>query len=213
MFAPARFVRNRGVRQALAGVALAMLLGSSAAHAQQQPTGMAPPQGEQFYIRIPDGWKEVLRTTQQGADIIAYVPQEQNANVWTDMLTIQVFRGMTALPAQSFYERYMANYHKSCETNRIGQLQGGVSNGYPSAFWVMACGRQGQSGFGETSFYRYIQGNRALYLAQRTWRTPAFNAQQTSPVTGPASEMAIETLKMFGVCDPSSAKNPCPVQK
>jgi len=205
---PARNRIRRGLQTV--GLALGLLSGVSAAEAQQQPTGVAPPQGEQFFLRIPDGWKEVVRTRQQGADIVAYVPQEQNATQWTDMLSIQVFQGMTALPAQSFYERYSTSYRKSCETVRIGQMQTGVSNGYPSAFWIMACGNQLQAGTGETSFFRLVQGNKALYVAQRTWRTARFDAQKTSPITGPASDVAIETLKHFGLCDPSMADRPCP---
>lgn len=194
----------------MAALVSGMLACAPTAQAQQQPTGVTPPQGEQFFLRIPDGWKEVIRTRQQGADIIGYVPQEQNATQWTDMLSVQVFQGMTALPAQSFYERYGTSYRKSCETVRISQLQGGVSNGYPSAFWIMACGNQLQTGAGETSFLRLVQGNKALYVAQRIWRTGRFDAQKTSPITGPASEMAIQTLKHFGVCDPSQPDRACP---
>lgn len=210
---PRRF--SKGWRTLGAAVAVAAVcMATAPVQAQQQPNGTAPPQGERFFISIPDGWKEVVRTRQQGADIIAYVPNEQNATQWTDMLTIQVFQGMTALPAQSFYDRSTASYKKACETVRIGQMQSGSSNGYPSAFWVLACGMQQQSGIGETAFFRLVQGNTALYLAQRSWRSPRFDAQSgTSPVTEPASQMALQTLKSFGVCDPSTPKNPCPSLK
>lgn len=194
-----------------AALAFFVMWGATPAAQAQQPNGSPPPQGERFFISIPDGWKEVIRTRQQGADVIAYVPKEQNATQWTDMLTIQVFQGMNALPAQSFYDRSTASYKKACETVRIGQMQSGASNGYPSAFWVLACGMQLQSGSGETAFFRLIQGNNALYMAQRTWRTVRFDAQSgASPVTEPASQMALQTLKSFGICDPSTPKNPCP---
>jgi uncharacterized protein YbdZ (MbtH family) len=174
------------------------------AQAQMQP------QGERFFLNIPQGWKEVIRTRQQGADVIAYVPAAQNAGQWTDMLTIQVFRDMAALPAQTYYERSHSSYQKSCAAARAGELQTGLSNGYPSAFWVLACGQNQQQGFGETAFFRLVQGDAALYIVQRSWRTTAFDADTPPPVSAAASQQAIETLKSFGVCDPGLAGHPCP---
>jgi hypothetical protein len=170
----------------------------------------AQPRGERFYLSIPEGWQEVIRTRQQGADVLGYVPAGQTAAQWTDMLTIQVYRDMAALPAQTFYERSVNSYQRSCAGSKAGDLQTGLSNGYPSAFWVLSCGQNLQQKFGETAFFRLVQGDTALYIVQRSWRTTAFDATTPPPVSAAASQQAIETLKSFGVCDPGLPDHPCP---
>lgn len=175
------------------------------AHAQD---GQTRP-GERFLIALPEAWAEVARSRQQGADVIAYVPRGQDAESWTDMLTLQVYSGMTALPAQAFYERSLANVQKVCDGAQAADMQSGLSNGYPSAFWVLGCGRNRATGVGETSFFRLIQGDGALYMAQRTWRTETYT-EGGPPVTPQETQAAIELLSSFSVCNPQAPDHPCP---
>jgi hypothetical protein len=185
-------------------LAALLLLPPAAAWAQ------APgPQGEHFFIALPDGWVEAARTRQQGADVIAYVPKGQTAESWSDMLTLQVFSGMTALPPRVFYERTTATVTKTCDGPQAGDLQSGLSNGYPSAFWVLGCGRNRLSGRGETSFFRLIQGQTALYMAQRAWRTDDYT-DGGPPIPAAESQAAVGLLTSFGVCDPQADGHPCP---
>ncbi len=177
--------------------------------AQDQGAPQGGPRGERFYIALPVGWVEAARTTQKGADVLAYVPQGQSASDWTDMLTVQIFGGMAALPAQTYYDRARGNVAKTCDGPRAGVLQSGLSNGYPSAFWVLGCGRNRGTGLGETSFFRIIQGDSALYMAQRTWRTKTYT-DGGPPVADAAAQQAIEVLRSFGVCNPLADGHACP---
>lgn len=174
------------------------------------PEAMAEAGGERFHLSLPTDWREVARNRVQGAEVVAYTPAGQDATTWTDMLTVQVFPEMTALPASSFYERTRTTYRETCEDTRGGAMQTGLSNGYPSAFWVLGCGRHGPTGVGETSFFRLIQGDQGLYLAQRTWRTEPYAADQPPPVPAEQQDQAVILLGTFGVCDPTSPDHPCP---
>lgn len=173
----------------------------------------APPSGggaERYVLGVPASWQEASRHTVQGTDVVVYVPPGQNAQQWSDMLTVQVFHGMTALPADAFYERTRRAYQDGCADSRAGDMQTGLSNGYPSAFWVLGCGRHAAAGVGETSFFRLIQGDRALYLAQRAWRTAPYAAQEAPPVTPDQQQEAVRLLGTFAVCDPTTDGHPCP---
>lgn len=191
---------------------LLILLGllTATTAAAQQDTPSPPTAGERFFLRLPDGWVEAARDRVQGGDLVAYVPAGQNIDRWTEMLTVQMFRGMTALPASSFYERTRRNYREACDGARAGDLQTGMSNGYTSAFWVLGCGRNRTTGVGETAFFRIIQGEDALYMAQHTWRTRPYGPAEPPPVPPQAQQTALESLQSFGVCDPATAAHPCP---
>lgn len=190
----------------LAALVAAALLPSAAAQAQS-PGGDG---AERYFLGIPPSWSEASRHAAPGAEVVVYVPQGQTARDWTDMLTVQVFRGMTALPAESFYERTRRAYQETCADARAGTMQTGLSNDYPAAFWVLGCGRHGAAGMGETSFFRLVQGDRGLYLAQRAWRTAPYGADEAPPVSPDQQQEAMRLLGSFGVCDPSVAGHPCP---
>lgn len=200
-------------RLSLIAAALLASLATTPAQGQEQGQGQerGGPRGERFFIALPEGWTEAARSTQQGANVVAYVPQGQSAEQWADMLTLQVYNGLTALPARAFYERAIANVQKTCDGPQAGDLQTGLSNGYPSAFWVLGCGRNRATGQGETSFFRLIQGDSALYMAQRTWRTKAY-VQDGPPVAPAQAEQAVELLSSFSVCNPLAEgdAHPCP---
>ena len=189
----------------LTGLLTGLLLMACPALAQDA----AVPGGERFYIALPTDWVEVARTSQGGADVLAYVPKGQSPDQWTDMLTVQVYSGMTALPAHTYYERATANIMKTCDGPRAGDMQSGLSNDYPSAFWVLGCGRNQTTGMGETSFFRLIQGDGALYMAQRTWRTRSYT-DGGPPVSDQAAGAAIDLLRSFGVCNPQAPGHACP---
>lgn len=185
---------------------IAALMVAAPALAQAPDTGG----GERYLLSIPEGWHEVARERTQGAEVLAFTPAEQTAADWTDMLTVQVFHGMTALPADSFYDRTRRNYQETCADSRAGAMQTGLSNDYPSAFWVLGCGRHEPTGQGETSFFRLIQGDQALYLAQRAWRTAPYGANEPPPVSPAEQQDAVHLLSAFGVCDPTVPGHPCP---
>lgn len=193
---------------------LAVALTPLTATAQGQGTTeqTAPPTGERFTIALPDTWIEATRSNHNGTQVIAYVPPRQTAAAWTDMLSLQIYEGMTTLPAQALYERSLSTVRDSCENSQAGELQTGLSNDYPAAFWVLGCGQNQHTGQGETSFFRLVQGPSALYMAQRTWRTkPYLNG--TDPEISPAARQdAIELLSSFIVCEPGNPKHPCPTQ-
>lgn len=166
--------------------------------------------GERFFVALPQQWTEVARSRQQGAKVVAYVPQGQTAEAWTDMLSLQVYPEMTALPARAFYERSLKNVQDTCDNPQAGALQTGLSNDYPAAFWVLGCGLNRAIGRGETSFFRLIQGDGGLYMAQRTWRTDPYLDGSGPGIPAQAHDQAIELLSSFGVCDPTDPDHPCP---
>lgn len=193
------------MRRTAAALALTLTLAGAASAAAQEATR----QPEAYGFALPPRWQEIDRTLQQNVDMITFVPQGQTAQAWRDMVILQVYRDMTALPAEALRDRALAALRAACEDATAGEMQTGLSNGYPSAFWPTACTLNSQTGGGEIAYFRSLQGNDNLYVVQRVWRTPPFGDE---PPTLPEAEKqeAVNILKALTVCQPRSADHPCP---
>lgn len=204
--------RPRSLLPRLAATLATVLVTTTLAHAQTPAQSPSQTQGpeERFYMAVPEGWMQTAKTEGPQMDVITYAPQGQEPASWTDMLTVQVYHGTTDRPLESWYEMSRQGYQDGCEDVRLGDLQKGMSNKYPSGFWVLACTTNKATGMGETAFFRLIQGRDALYLAQRAWRTPPF-AKDTGPsLTQEEQREAVTALQRFGVCIPGHPDHPCP---
>lgn len=191
-------------RPRLTAVLLAAVVSAPAAWAQTQGPD------ERFYMAVPEGWVQAAKTEGPQMDVITYLPQGQEVAAWTDMLTVQVYHSATGRPLEAWYEMSRQSYRDGCADVRLGDLQKGMSNKYPSAFWVLACTTNTATGQGETAFFRLIQGRDALYLAQRAWRTPPFTKDAGPNLTQDEQREAVTALQRFGVCIPGHPDHPCP---
>lgn len=192
--------------RSIAAAALALTLALAAAGAAAQQATRQP---EVYGFAVPSDWQEVDRAQQQNVDMITFVPQGQTAETWDDMAILQVYRDMTALPAESLRERTVSALRAACADATASDMQTGLSNGYPSAFWATACTRNSQTGAGEIAYFRSLQGNDNLYVVQRVWRTEPFE-QEAPSLPEAEKQQAIAILKALTVCQPGSAQHPCP---
>lgn len=207
-----------GSRRLRAGILVGILVGASPVGASQaMAQGPAVPpsaaqSGERHTIVVPDGWQMVHQSITGTVDTLSYVPAGQTAERWQDMLTIQVVRsavGAAALSPDALYDQTQASYEQACDGVKLGGLQSGDSNGYVSAFWVLGCAKVKTAGYGEAAFFRTIQGNSALYMAQWAWRVSPFDVTVGPPLLADQQKEALETLQSFRVCDPARKEHPC----
>lgn len=172
----------------------------------------AAQEGERFSLQVPKGWKLVNRASSGPIETVSYVPDGQSAERWQDMLTVQVVRSAAGAQAPSpdqLYAQSQSSYEQACDGVKLGALQRGKSNGYPSAFWVLGCAKVRSAGYGETAFFRTIQGTSGLYMAQWAWRVAPFDTTEGPPLLEDQQKEALTTLQSFQVCDPSNRQHPC----
>lgn len=189
---------------ALAAVMLAF------APLQAAPEELTRPE-ETYTFALPDRWQEANRTLQGNVDIITFLPRGQSLQEWRDMVILQIYRDMTAVPADSLRDRSLTNAKAACEDAMASSMQTGLSNGYPSAFWATACTQNKQTGLGEVAYIRSLQGNDNLYMVQRVWSLPPFGEQAPS-LSESGKKEAIGILSGLNVCQAGSADQPCPGQ-
>lgn len=163
---------------------------------------------------FPANWIEVHRETAP-VEVVEYVPQGQTAAAWQDKILLQVYHNLNDLPLDAIQRRQQGQNRNRCTGVIEGLMQSGINNGYPSAFWTLGCralkvGGPGIAGtVGETQYTKAIQGESALYVLSRLWRTPAFGGD--GPAIAPAAiNDGVAFLTTSIVCVPGSDAHPCP---
>lgn len=188
-------------------LAAAPLFAVAASAVAQTPAA----QQETYTFALPERWQEANRTRQGNVDIITFLPREQSLQGWQDMVILQIYRDMTAVPAESLRDRNKASAETACDNATASPLQTGLSNGYPSAFWITACTRNKQSDLGEVAYFRSLQGNDNLYMVQRVWSMQPFGERAPTLPEAEKTE-AVGILSGLNVCQIGSARHPCPGQ-
>lgn len=161
---------------------------------------------------FPAGWIEVHRETAP-VEVVEYVPEGQTATDWQDKILLQVYHNLNDLPLDAIQRRMQGQNRNMCTGVIEGQMQSGMNNGYPSAFWTLGCRSLKQTPTpqptGETHYTKAIQGETALYVLSRRWRSPAFGSD--GPALDPAAvNEGVAFLTTSVVCVPNSDTHPCP---
>lgn len=163
---------------------------------------------ERIFFNPPEGWTQIKSDHTEILSTYYYLPSSQNLDNWSDILVLQHLHKMTALLPSTVLNTTISFYKNICSLVQHNTLQRGVINGFQSAFWVISCGKNNFTPFGEVSSYLFIQGNQSAYILQRSWRVEAF---QNTPASLSKEELAIgiaDMQKLF-ICDDRTKDHPC----
>jgi hypothetical protein len=117
------------------------------------------------------------------------------------MITVQTYRVSPSVTQTQFLQRVAAGWMKSCPETPVQKIISGQTNGYPVSMLLLSCPRNARTGKPETTAFRAILGNDALYLIQRAFRSV------------PQPDQLAATMKFLGavsVCDVERLGHPCP---
>ncbi len=179
-----------------------------------QPTPDRKPLAQERLVMplFPADWVEIFRENGP-IETVEYVPANQVNRPWQDKIILQVYHNLNDLPLDAIQRRTQGQNRNRCTGVIEGPLQSGLNNGYASAFWTLGCrylnaASTAEVSVGETQYTKAIQGQSALYVLNRIWRTPAFGED------GPAIDATsigdgIAFLTTSIVCVPNSADHPC----
>jgi hypothetical protein len=137
-----------------------------------------------------------------------YVPKGQSADKWEDMITIKTTRGSQAPGLKPVHERTVEAYKSKCQSYTATTPQTRIDNNVGRAFWILGCNRRNDMDVGETVFNLFIQGQKAVYLIQRTWRVPPFGNEGPS-ISAEEQKATMELLPKFTLCDPTAGDGSC----
>ncbi|HSO07387.1 MAG TPA: hypothetical protein VLW45_09100 [Pelomicrobium sp.] len=165
--------------------------------------------GERFIVPRPDGWKMVLQAREKGLTRTQLVPNSQTLEEWTDMVTSQTLPRFVGISVEEYLARITQAAKQVCTELVHTPIVSAETNGYPAASMGQFCTRYAQTGLGEVTVFKVIQGREMLYVVHRSWRMPPFQAG-TQPVPRADFDAWVKYLDTVIVCDPADSARPCP---
>ena len=142
---------------------------ASISHAQPSPDRKSLASERLVMPLFPANWNEAHKENSP-VEVVEYLPSGQTLNNWQDKIILQVYHDLNDLPLDAIQRRTQLS---RCTGVIEGPVQSGLNNGYASAFWTLGCRYVNENRLGETQYTKAIQGQTALYVLSRVWRTPA----------------------------------------
>ena len=175
---------------------LAVVVLAGTPQAWSQP----PLQAENLLVAQPAGFKVGYQANKDSTAISEWVPEGQSVDTWTQMLTVQVFRGSKVDPA-AFLQQIGKKWTDACPGSTGKGIFTGQTNGYVVSMLVLRCPKNLTTGKPETTAFRVIKGGDALYSVQRAFRSEPSDAELDD---------VMHYLAKVSVCDSRAPDHPCP---
>jgi hypothetical protein len=159
-------------------------------------------EAENLLFSPPKDFKIGYQAMHDGRLITEWVPAPETVQDWTQMLTVQIFRGAT-VDAATFLQDVGKRYMNDCPgtTAKGKSIYTGQVNGYVVSMLLLQCPTNPHTGKPETTAFRVIKGKDALYSVQRAWRAVPSDQDVAN---------VMQALAKVTVCDTRTPEHPCP---
>jgi hypothetical protein len=157
-------------------------------------------QDENLLVTAPPGYKIGFNDTKPKMLMTEFVPDKETVENWTEMVTVQVFRGLKTTP-RAFMEDIAERWRTACpEAAEAHTVADALENGYPTRVWLLHCPKNPQSGKPEITWFKAVEGNDAFYVVQKAFRFEPSKEQITR---------WMGYLRKVSVCDQRIAERAC----
>jgi hypothetical protein len=177
-------------------ILLAALVFSVPAHAQLN--------NENLLVAMPDGYVTGFQDRNTRQQMTEMVPRGQSVKDWTEMVTVQIFFGMTDVTPAAYRQRLEKLWAETCKGAQSSPIGQGEERGYPVIVWLQVCPRDKETGKPEVTLLKAIAGRDSFYVVQK-----AFRFQPDKPQV----EHWSRYLRNVSVCDSRVAERACPKTK
>lgn len=155
---------------------------------------------ENLLFSPPKGFKVGFQSNRDNRLMTEWIPAAETVEDWTQMLTVQIYRG-AGVDSASFLKGIGKRYMDACPGTTAKGIFTGQINGYVVSMLVLKCPNNPGTSKPETTAFRVIKGNDALYSVQRAWRSVPSDQNLDDVMHG---------LAKVTVCDTRAADHPCP---
>ena len=156
---------------------------------------------ETLVATIPTGFKIGSQSSHDRTTTLQWVRESESAQNWTEMVTVQVDRGKSTLSPHQLLETTSKKWHSACKGAVANEILDGQVNGYPVSMLLVHCPVVAATSKPETTMFRVIKGNDALYSIQKTFRFEP-SKEQLGQI--------MKYLSSVNVCDARGTEHPCP---
>ncbi|WP_343561244.1 hypothetical protein [Kiloniella sp. b19] len=194
------------------------LLLVSSGFVQAQESGAVAHGGErEFYMAfIPGDWHILPRQKQSERYYGEWIPKNQQAENWQDMIILQIFPGQgdeslqDSKRPEKALDRIAAAYKKNCSAMAATDALNDQVNGYWTGFRLIYCAQDLSGSTGEISLFRVTIGRNATYIIQRAFRVPGFElGQKPDPVSAQRLKEAFGIIRQGWICQEKTDRS-CP---
>jgi hypothetical protein len=155
---------------------------------------------ENLLFSPPKDFKVGFQSNRDNRLMTEFVPDAETVEDWTQMLTVQIYRGAT-VDAATFLQGVGKRYMDACSGTTAKGIYTGQVNGYAVSMLLLKCPMNPSTGKPETTAFRVIKGKDALYSVQRAWRAVPSD-QDLDDV--------MHALAKVTICDTRTPEHPCP---
>ena len=148
----------------------------------------------------PKQYKVGFQEQNSKFQMIEFIPENETVEQWSKMITVQTLYKSAKMRPTDFEQAMTQNLRKGCPTAEAAHVIDGIENGYPFSIWIEKFCPDPATGKTETTYFKAIQGNEALYVVQKAFKTPMTKVE-VMEATG--------ILRSAGLCDARSTKHPC----
>src|SRR5271170_4044842 len=170
----------------------------------------APPVApDKFHVAIPAHWHTALSLNTGQMKIVAYVPEGQSREHWTDMLSVIEYDRSVYTDLSDVAHGLAATYDRICTIPAIVAPPDMTNdNGYPASLQIARCVR-GADGSAHIAVQKAIVGSDAFHIAKRAWTLPP--VADSNSVAVPDAEMKAATAELNEVhlCDTAQHSAAC----
>lgn len=155
---------------------------------------------ESLLITEPNGYKVGFDAHRNNMVMHELVPDNQTANNWTEMLTVQVFYG-TRIDPVKFEADMEKRWSAHCPNATSQKISTATDNNYPAMLWQLACPSNPSTGKPELTWFKAIEGNDNFYLVQKAFKFEPSKQQLDD---------WLNYLRSVRVCDTRLSDRQCP---
>lgn len=141
---------------------LSLALATSLAQAQLE--------NELLIQNMPPGYKIGFQTKRGNMVMTEFVPEKESVENWTEMLTTQIFLGLTKPTPNEFRQVMQKSFERSCVGAQFADVAQATENGYSFEVWIQDCPKNEKTGKPERIWFKAIKGNDSFYLLQKAFR-------------------------------------------
>jgi hypothetical protein len=156
---------------------------------------------ENLLVAVPDGYKIDFRDKNATMLINEMVPVAENVHDWTEMITVQIYFGLTDVAPERMKNDIEKRWFGACANAESHSVASDVENGYPVAVWRLTCPLNSTTGKSEMTWFKAIRGNDSFCVVQKAFKF--------EPSPEQVSEWS-RYLRKVSVCDSRLADRPCP---
>jgi hypothetical protein len=158
---------------------------------------------ENLLVPLPEGYKVGFQTRKNNMDMQEMVPANETVDNWTEMVTVQIFHGIKALPGE-FRRGLELRWRSNCPNTDAAQIASDADNGYPALVWLLSCPNNPATGKPEITWFKAVAGNDSFYLVQKAFKFEPSKEQ---------AAQSVHFLEAVKACDSRLPDRACPMAK